>query len=208
MSSKDTHTHATMDRTRSGSVHCGRCLQAVMQRESLKTPARKQQSSVAGVSSLYATNGEQTKDQPKQTCGMCEEAPINGPFCSMPSTCEDPQTLLIAPKSESCLDSSCCYDDSKPGTYFCFHPHVPVPPVRVPHTATFHKAVSFSSDFPDSSNPYMAGRINRETSFPTENLLCTRTLMDCFVPPLGKGGGRRNPSVTSRCGSLLPSAFC
>ena len=57
---------------------------------------------------------------------------------------------------QECLDSSCCYDDSKPGTYFCFHPPVPVPPARVSHTATFHKAVSFSSDFPDSSNPYMA----------------------------------------------------
>ena len=38
---------------------------------------------------------------------------------------------------------------------------------------------------------------------------CSRALMDCSRPPLplAEGGGRRNPPVTPRCGSLLLFAF-
>ena len=36
--------------------------------------------------------------------------------------------------------------------------------------------------------------------------ICKRSLVGCFAPPPLVGGGRRNPSVTSRCSNLLPSA--
>ena len=44
----------------------------------------------------------------------------------------------------------------------------------------------------------------RETFLPR---FCSRTLMDCVAPPSSKGG-RRNPSVPSRCGSPLLLLMC
>ena len=50
---------------------------------------------------------------------------------------------------------------------------------------------------------WVAGR-KRESFLPR---FCSRALMDCVAPP-SKGGGRRNPSVSSRCGSPLLLLTC
>ena len=42
---------------------------------------------------------------------------------------------------------------------------------------------------------------------PYQPRICSRKLMDC-VAPLRRGGGRRNPSATSRCGSPLLLLTC
>eukprot|EP00039_Didymoeca_costata_P022490 m.346806 g.346806 ORF g.346806 m.346806 type:complete len:668 (+) comp30399_c0_seq1:136-2139(+) len=49
-----------------------------------------------------------------------------------------------------CEQQGCCYDNKTLGTYYCFHPTIPVLPIRIPQEATFYKAKSWLS-FPDPS---------------------------------------------------------